>query len=268
MEEKSKRERYVERHCECGHVLNIERGEYVCSKCGLVDLPVFDGGRLVDREGNITKSLKTYRTHDKLLGSYIDMRRSPYKLRNAIRNTYIPGILQEMLMLSERITSIMRLSPIIKERVGYLIHNYPLDEIKKCNKETAVAACVYIACEDAQLYRPLGGYGIYCNDDFNNFFKVVKTVKTHYNLKTKRFTPDMYIPFIIDNIGLDESFISDAEVFITTPMSYKHNPKSWAAAAVVLAATMCGIKIDMNEICKIVGISIPTLKERIKQIVD
>lgn len=246
----------------------IVRGEYVCSECKLVDSPVIDGGSNFDRSGKISKTLISFRSHDKLLGSYVDMRRSPPKLRKAIRETYAPNLLQEMLMLAERITPIIRVSPVIKERVGYLIHNYPIKEIKKSSKEEAVAACVHIACEEAQIYRPLVEYGIYCNDDFSHFFKIVKMIKSYYNIKTKRFTPDMYIPFICDKLGTNEFLITDAEAFITRPMSYRHNPKSWAAAAVVLAATMEGIEVDIKMICKIVDISIPCLKERIKQVVD
>ncbi|MFX1298762.1 MAG: transcription initiation factor IIB family protein [Promethearchaeota archaeon] len=274
---------------ECGGsiILDQERGETICSQCGLIIddklyITSFSEKRAFTQEEKARKSrtgiLISPLLTDLGLCTLIDKKNihNPNLKRAVKRNSYLTWKNRNLLIAS---IELKRLSTnlgipchIITVALRFYMEIFKNNLLKGRTIKGMVAACLYAACRNENLPRTfqeiLNESPISCK----TIKKCFKIVLNYLKLKLPQADIISFIPRYTSALGLN----NDVEKFVIkiiqnylkkVPNSGK-NPKGLYAGAIYLASKLKNSGVTQKEICKVIDTTEVTLRSRYKEIIE
>ena len=289
MEVKSEKLNYSNLCPECkGSTISIqEKGEIVCSQCGLVIneriLDISHSGKRA-----FTKQEKDKREStgspisillpDMGLSTVIDKTsiKSPDLKRAAKWNSRMTWDKRNMLIAStelKRIGSNLNLPNHIKKAaIRLYIEAFKKKLLRGRSINGMVAACLYFACREQKIPRTLQEILDETAVSAKNVRRCYRTLIRELNLKVPSTDPISLIPRYSAELGLDadveKSTIKVLKAFISQYSTSGKDPKGLCAGALYLVCKKKDKRISQKEIANIVGVTEVTLRSRYKELVS
>jgi transcription initiation factor TFIIB len=154
------------------------------------------------------------------------------------------------------------------QHIYYTIHKNKL--IKGRSNDAVIAACMYIACNNESVPRTFKEICAVSNSskrDIGRCFKIIKKeVETNYNSTT----PADLITRFCSKLNLPKPVQKLAELIVNKASNIEsingRSPVSLAAASIYIAAEVTGNERTLEEISKICGAAVTTIKITCKPI--
>jgi transcription initiation factor TFIIB len=274
---------------ECkGSTISIqEKGEIVCSQCGLViNEKILDISHSGKRA--FTKQEKEKRENtgspisillpDMGLSTIIDKAsiKSPDLKRAAKWNSRMTWDKRNMLIATtelKRIGSNLNLPNHIKKTaIRLYINAFKKKLLRGRSINGMVAACLYFACRERKIPRTLQEILDETSVSAKNVRRCYRTLIRELNLKVPSTDPISLIPRYIAELGLDadveKSTIKVLKAFISQYSTSGKDPKGLCAGALYLVSKKKDKRISQKEIANIVGVTEVTLRSRYKELVS
>ncbi len=274
---------------ECNGMLinNLEKGEILCSNCGLVlqekelDYSNFEK-RMFSKQDQIAKartgtpistllpdlSLCTVINKSDILNS---------DLKRAVKiNSHLSWEKHNWLMAAtelKRISSALSLPDHIKNATFKLYKKtFKTHLLKGRSIYGMISACVYYICKEYDVPRTLHDVMKETAVDFEKVKKCYKILINKLNLKTHGVNPVLLIPkFIADlhlNPDVEKKSIHALQTYLKNQPHTGVNPKGLCAGAIYLICKIKNLRINQRTIAKVVGVTEITLRSRYKEIVN
>jgi len=274
---------------ECkGSTISIqEKGEIVCSQCGLVIneriLDISHSGKRA-----FTKQEKDKREStgspisillpDMGLSTVIDKTsiKSPDLKRAAKWNSRMTWDKRNMLIAStelKRIGSNLNLPNHIKKAaIRLYIEAFKKKLLRGRSINGMVAACLYFACREQKIPRTLQEILDETAVSAKNVRRCYRTLIRELNLKVPSTDPISLIPRYSAELGLnaevEKSTIKVLKAFISQYSTSGKDPKGLCAGALYLVCKKTDKRISQKEIANIIGVTEVTLRSRYKELVS
>ena len=288
MEVKSKLNDYLNLCPECeGKTISIqEKGEIVCSNCGLViserSLDISHSGKRA-----FTKQEKESRERtgspisillpDMGLSTIIDKSsiKNPDLKRAAKWNSRMTWDKRNMLIATtelKRIGSNLNLPDHVKKSaIRLYIEAFKKKLLRGRSINGMVAACLYFACRDKKIPRTLQEILDETAVNAKNVRRCYRTIIREMNLKAPSTDPISLIPRFITELGLDleveKTTIKLLQSFTSKFSTSGKDPKGLCAGALYLVCKKMDKRISQKEIANVVGVTEVTLRSRYKDLV-
>jgi transcription initiation factor TFIIB len=274
---------------ECnGSTISIqEKGEIVCSQCGLVIneriLDISHSGKraftkLEKEKRENTGSPISILLPDMGLSTIIDKAciKSPDLKRAAKWNSRMTWDKRNMLIATtelKRIGSNLNLPNHIKKTaIRLYINAFRKKLLRGRSINGMVAACLYFACRERKIPRTLQEILDETSVSAKNVRRCYRTLIRELNLKVPSTDPISLIPRYIAELGLDadveKSTIKVLKAFISQYSTSGKDPKGLCAGALYLVSKKKDKRISQKEIANIVGVTEVTLRSRYKELVS
>ncbi|MHA1488507.1 MAG: transcription initiation factor IIB [Promethearchaeota archaeon] len=265
----------------------IERGETVCSQCGLViherelDLS-HDERRTFNRDDQIKKS-RTGPPISSLLPdiglcTIIDNRYIyNANLKRAVkRDTHMSWETRNMLIATtelKRLCSNLNLPDYIKIAALKLYKKaFKTNLLKGRSIIGMVVACIYVTCKEKHVPRTFQEILNETHLSPHTIKKCCKVLVNSLNLKVITTNPIDLVPKFITGLGLnfeiEKLTVKILQDFLTRFSISGKNPLGICAGAIYLALKLNNIKVSQKDIAKIVGVTEVTLRSRYKELID
>jgi transcription initiation factor TFIIB len=287
---------------ECGStevVRDIEKGEIICTTCGLVlsDHRIDTGPdwRAFTSEEKDSRAHigapASYRMHDKGLSTMIDWRDHDvtgkrftakqraqihrlrkWQIRTRIHSSMDRNLTQAMTEL-DRLASQLELARSIRELAALLYRKLIVGKrIRSRSIDATVAASIYAACRLRKTPRTL--------EEIANLSRISKkkvgahyrTLVTKLNIRMPIPKPQDYVPRIISELDLPNivqakvlEILDDAEA--KTGLISGRDPRGLAAAAIYIASIVTDNRVTQHEIASAAGVTEVTIRNRYKELV-
>jgi len=288
MEVKSELKDYLNLCPECeGKTISIqEKGEVVCSSCGLViserSLDVSHSGKRA-----FTKQEKERRERtgspisillpDMGLSTVIDKSsiKNPDLKRAAKWNSRMTWDKRNMLIATtelKRIGSNLNLPDHVKKSaIRLYIEAFKKKLLRGRSINGMVAACLYFACRDKKIPRTLQEILDQTAVNAKNVRRCYRTIIREMNLKAPSTDPVSLIPKFVTELGLsveaEKATIKVLQLFTSKFSTSGKDPKGLCAGALYLVCKKMEKRISQKEIANIVGVTEVTLRSRYKDLV-
>jgi len=264
-----------------------EKGEIVCSQCGLVvSERVMDIAHSGKRA--FTKQEKESRERtgspisillpDMGLSTIIDKSniKSPDLKRAAKWNSRMTWDKRNMLIATtelKRIGSNLNLPNHIKKTaIRLYIEAFKKKLLRGRSINGMVAACLYFACRENKIPRTLQEILEETSVSAKNVRRCYRTIIRELNLKAPSTDPISLIPRFIAELNLDaeaeKATIRVLTSFIKKFSTSGKDPKGLCAGALYLICKFKDKRISQKEIANIVGVTEVTLRSRYKELVN
>jgi transcription initiation factor TFIIB len=274
---------------ECkGSTISIqEKGEIVCSQCGLVIneriLDISHSGKRAftkqeKEKRESTGSPISILLPDMGLSTIIDKSsiKSPDLKRAAKWNSRMTWDKRNMLIATtelKRIGSNLNLPNHIKKTaIRLYINAFKKKLLRGRSINGMVAACLYFACRERKIPRTLQEILDETSVSAKNVRRCYRTLIRELNLKVPSTDPISLIPRYIAELGLDadveKSTINVLRTFISQYSTSGKDPKGLCAGALYLVSKKKDKRISQKEIANIVGVTEVTLRSRYKELVS
>ena len=262
-----------------------EKGEIVCSQCGLVV-----SERIVDTSHSgkraFTKQEKESRERtgspisillpDMGLSTVIDKAniKNPDLKRAAKWNSRMTWDKRNMLIATtelKRIASNLNLPNHVKKTaIRIYIEAFKKKLLRGRSINGMVAACLYFACRERKIPRTLQEILDESAVNAKNVRRCYRTIIRELNLKAPSTDPISLIPRYIAELGLDVD-VEKATINILNSFASKFStsgkdPKGLCAGALYLVCKKKDKKISQKDIAGIVGVTEVTLRSRYKDL--
>ena len=274
---------------ECkGNTISIqEKGEIVCSQCGLVVneriLDISHSGKRA-----FTKQEKEKRENtgspisillpDMGLSTIIDKTsiKSPDLKRAAKWNSRMTWDKRNMLIATtelKRIGSNLNLPNHIKKTaIRLYINAFKKKLLRGRSINGMVAACLYFACRESKVPRTLQEILDETSVSAKNIRRCYRTLIRELNLKVPSTDPISLIPRYTAELGLDtdveKSTVQVLKAFISQYSTSGKDPKGLCAGALYLVSKKKDKRVSQKEIANIIGVTEVTLRSRYKELVS
>ncbi|MFX0059891.1 MAG: transcription initiation factor IIB family protein [Candidatus Hodarchaeota archaeon] len=289
MEVKSELNDYLNFCPECeGKTISVqEKGEVVCSSCGLViserSLDISHSGKRA-----FTKQEKERRERtgspisillpDMGLSTIIDKSsiKNPDLKRAAKWNSRMTWDKRNMLIATtelKRIGSNLNLPDHVKKSaIRLYIEAFKKKLLRGRSINGMVAACLYFACRDKKIPRTLQEILDETSINAKNVRRCYRTLIREMNLKAPSTDPVSLIPRFIAELGLDldteNTTIKILQSFTSKFSTSGKDPKGLCAGALYLVSKKKEKRISQKEIANVVGVTEVTLRSRYKDLVS
>jgi len=264
-----------------------EKGEVVCSQCGLVVkeriLDISHSGKRA-----FTKQEKERRERtgspisillpDMGLSTIIDKSniKNPDLKRAAKWNSRMTWDKRNMLIATtelKRIGSNLNLPDHVKKAaIRLYIEAFKKKLLRGRSINGMVAACLYFACRDKKIPRTLQEILDETSVSAKNVRRCYRTIIREMNLKAPSTDPISLIPRFIAEVGLDteaeKATIKLLQTFISKFSTSGKDPKGLCAGAIYLVCKTKERRISQKEIANVVGVTEVTLRSRYKEIIQ
>jgi len=289
MEIKLEKANYSNLCPECkGNTISIqEKGEVVCSQCGLVIneriLDISHSGKRAftkqeKEKRETTGSPISILLPDMGLSTIIDKTsiKSPDLKRAAKWNSRMTWDKRNMLIATtelKRIGSNLNLPNHIKKTaIRLYIDAFKKKLLRGRSINGMVAACLYFACRESKIPRTLQEILDETAVSAKNVRRCYRTLIRELNLKVPSTDPISLIPRYTAELGLDadveKSTIKILKVFISQYSTSGKDPKGLCAGALYLVSKKKDKRISQKEIANIVGVTEVTLRSRYKELIS
>ncbi|MFQ5979772.1 MAG: transcription initiation factor IIB family protein [Candidatus Heimdallarchaeota archaeon] len=289
---------YDEKCAECGSqeiVLDPQKGELICFRCGVVADVVIDSGpewRAYSSEEENQRSRSgapiSYLRADLGLPTAISRSRKdgqgqslPLAKRyeyerlshidNRTLNSHIRN-LRTALRELKRIRSLMELPETVGEEASIIYRRcLKANKIRGRSIEGMIAACLYIACRNAGLPHTLRDMILPTNIQMKELGRCVRIIIGELDLRP---TPSDYVALVHrlgDALNVTMHTRSRAVEIIgeakSNGITVGKNPMSMAAAALYIAGVQTGERRTQQQIAKVAKTTPVTIRNRFKELV-
>jgi transcription initiation factor TFIIB len=261
-----------------------ERGERICSKCGLVfsermismelsGQRAFSSEERSKREQHgspinaLTPDIGMTTMIDKHAPMSLELKKAvkwdsryTWKQRNMIQATSEIKRIGELLNLPQRVKELA---------ITHYRQAYTKGLLKGRSIKAMVAACLYYACGSERVPRTLGDIVQKSDSNLHDITRSYQTMIRELNLPSPTLDPGLLVSKFTTDLGLPHEVETIAQKILekyekTYSLSGK-DPKGLVAAAIYLAAILNKMKLSQTKIAKIVGITEVTLRNRLKE---
>ncbi|MEM3948560.1 MAG: transcription initiation factor IIB, partial [Zestosphaera sp.] len=136
--------------------------------------------------------------------------------------------------------------------------------------EAVVAACLYIACRLYKLPRSLDDIAEYTKTQKKEIARCFRLLVRELNIRIPVSGASDYVPQMISALGLGGRVEAKAREILeqakSTGITAGKDPAGVAAAAVYIAARLCGIKKTQKDIAQVAGVTEVTVRNRYREI--
>ncbi len=285
---------------ECGSnhlVKDYERGELICSECGMVledsiidmgpEWRSFDSDQ--DEKRSRTGSPMSYLSHDKGLATEISWsnkdyygkkiphrnRAQIYRVRKwhqriRVSNAAERNLSMALQLLNENGTK-LGIPKDIKETAA-LIYRKAVDRnlIRGRSIESIVCASIYASCRMIDLPRTLDEISRLSFVNKKKIGKAYRHLAKELALNIKPTTPYSYVSQFCNKLELDKQVMIDSENIIRMAVemgiSTGKGPTGIAAASIYIAAIKNGKPRTQKDVARISGVTEVTIRNRYKEI--
>jgi transcription initiation factor TFIIB len=263
-----------------------EKGEIVCSQCGLViSERIVDISHTDKRAFTKQEKEKRERTGSPIsillpdmgLSTIIDKSniKSPDLKRAAKWNSRMTWDKRNMLIATtelKRIASNLNLPNHVKKAaIRLYIEAFKKKLLRGRSINGMVAACLYFACRERKIPRTLQEILDESAINAKNVRRCYRTLIRELNLKAPSTDPISLVPRFVAELGLDaeaeNSSINVLNKFISKFSTSGKDPKGLCAGALYLVCKKKQRRISQKEIANIVGVTEVTLRSRYKELV-
>ncbi len=263
-----------------------EKGEIVCSQCGLViserilDIAHTDKRAFTKQEKDKrerTGSPISILLPDMGLSTIIDKSniKSPDLKRAAKWNSRMTWDKRNMLIATtelKRIASNLNLPNHVKKAaIRLYIEAFKKKLLRGRSINGMVAACLYFACRERKIPRTLQEILDETAVNAKNVRRCYRTLIRELNLKAPSTDPISLVPRFVAELGLDaeaeNSSINVLNKFISKFSTSGKDPKGLCAGALYLVCKKNQRRISQKEIANIVGVTEVTLRSRYKELI-
>jgi transcription initiation factor TFIIB len=293
---------YANKCPECGsaHLTkDYYRAELVCEDCGLVVREeIADHGpewRAFDKEQR-NKKARTgppikYTMHDKGLTTTISwknrdaygrsiptrQRGQLYRLRKWQRRTRAANASERNLSQAfselNKLSSQMNLSRNIREQAAVIYRKATKKNlIRGRSVEAVVVATVYAACRLAGMPRTLDELSTASKISRKDIGRTYRFIARKLKLKMEAPTPLTYIARFCNKLNLSQKVMEKTKEILNESIEKElisgRGPVGVAAAAIYIAAILCGEKKTQREVADIAGVTEVTIRNRYKELVE
>jgi len=248
-----------------------EKGEIVCSQCGLVI-----SERILDISHTRTGSPISILLPDMGLSTIIDKSniKSPDLKRAAKWNSRMTWDKRNMLIATtelKRIASNLNLPNHVKKAaIRLYIEAFKKKLLRGRSINGMVAACLYFACRERKIPRTLQEILDESAINAKNVRRCYRTLIRELNLKAPSTDPISLVPRFVAELGLDaeaeNSSINVLNKFISKFSTSGKDPKGLCAGALYLVCKKKQRRISQKEIANIIGVTEVTLRSRYKEL--
>ncbi|NHJ24370.1 MAG: transcription initiation factor IIB [Candidatus Lokiarchaeota archaeon] len=273
--------------CNGKTIIIQEKGEIVCSQCGLVIserfLDISHSGKRAftkqekeQREG--TGSPISILLPDMGLSTIMDKAniKSPDLKRAAKWNSRLTWDKRNMLIATtelKRISSNLNLPDHVKKAaIRLYIQAFKKKLLRGRSINGMVAACLYFACRERKVPRTLQEILDESSIDAKNVRRCYRTIMRELNLKVPSTEPISLIPKYIAELKLDieveKSTIETLNSFTSRFSTSGKDPKGLCAGALYLICKKKDKRISQKDIAQIVGVTEVTLRSRYKELTN
>jgi transcription initiation factor TFIIB len=271
---------------ECGGyiIYDLELGEEVCSKCGLVihdrlidyshcDKRTYNYQEKLERDQNgppISPLTPTVGLHTVFSKKEIT---NPNLKRAAKWNSRMSWEERNFLISTtelKRISSNLDLPDYVKESAMKLYNRiYKMNMLKGRSINAMVAACIYYVCRELEINRTL-------HEILDETSCTAKTVRGCYStiikklhLNTAIINPISLIPKYIAKLGLnsdiEKASINILKSYMKLNISCGKDPSGLCAGAIYLVCKLKKVRVSQQEIARKIGVSEVTIRSRYKE---
>jgi len=263
-----------------------EKGEIVCSQCGLViserilDISHTDKRAFTKQEKDKrerTGSPISILLPDMGLSTIIDKSniKSPDLKRAAKWNSRMTWDKRNMLIATtelKRIASNLNLPNHVKKAaIRLYIEAFKKKLLRGRSINGMVAACLYFACRERKIPRTLQEILDESAINAKNVRRCYRTLIRELNLKAPSTDPISLVPRFVAELGLDaeaeNSSINVLNKFISKFSTSGKDPKGLCAGALYLVCKKKQRRISQKEIANIIGVTEVTLRSRYKELI-
>lgn len=285
---------------ECGSrnlETDLKRGEVVCADCGLVlEESVIDPGaewRSFDMDGTGKDMSRTgapmnNMLHDKGLSTDIDWQNKDwsgkqiksssqmYRMRKWQRRARTSNSKERNLAtaLAELDRMAMHLDSLPKsvrqEAANVYKRTLEAGLIRGRSIQGAVAASLYIACQQCNIPRTLDEVAQKLRLGRKEIGRTVRTIKRELRMKPMHAKAEDYIPRFCSDLGLKPAALAKCmdwlEVVKTKELDSGRGPVGIAAALIYMASNVTGQSRTQREIADITNVTEVTIRNRYKEL--
>ncbi|MEM0014513.1 MAG: transcription initiation factor IIB [Zestosphaera sp.] len=284
--------------CPPGKIVYDEvRGEYICAETGeVIEERVVDQGpewRAFTPEEKERRSRSgsplSQTLHDSGIATMIDwrdrdasgkklelerkleaMRMRKWQIRTRIQNSIDRNITQAAEEL-DRLAVELGLPEAIKDEAAAIYRKAVERGIVRGRAvEAVVAACLYIACRLYKLPRSLDDIAEYTKTQKKEIARCFRLLVRELNIRIPVSGASDYVPQMISALGLGGRVEAKAREILeqakSTGITAGKDPAGVAAAAVYIAARLCGIKKTQKDIAQVAGVTEVTVRNRYREI--
>jgi len=273
---------------ECGGkiILIQEKGENVCSRCGLViNERILDISHSGKRAFTKQEKEKRERTGSPIsillpdmgLSTIIDKSniKNPDLKRAAKWNSRMTWDKRNMLIATtelKRIASNLNLpSHVKKAAIRLYIEAFKKKLLRGRSINGMVAACLYFSFRKRKIPRTLQEILEETSVSAKNVRRCYRTIIRELNLKAPSTDPISLVPRFIAELRLDvnaeKKTIKILKAYISNYSISGKDPKGLCAGALYLVCKVQNRKISQKEIANLVGVTEVTLRSRYKEII-
>ncbi|MHC1595330.1 MAG: transcription initiation factor IIB [Candidatus Syntropharchaeales archaeon] len=282
---------------ECGSLLlrqDYERGEIVCDSCGLViEENIMDQGaewRAFDYEQMVkrarTGAPMTYMIHDKGLSTFIDWRDANVhgksasniqRLRKWQNRVRVSSSSERSLIFAiseiDRMGSALGLSKDVRESAALMYRKaMEKDLIRGRSVEGLATAILYAVCRQKGIPRTLEEVGEVSRVKQKEIGRTYRFLSRELDFKLQPSSPVEFVSRFCSRLDLKEDVRTKAVEIVdraeAQDLTVGKGPISIAAAAIYIAARMCGITRTQKEVAAATGVTEVTIRNRYKDMVE
>lgn len=262
-----------------------EKGEDVCSQCGLimnerqVDYSHSGKRAYTNQEKNNreqTGAPISILLPDMGLSTVIDIQKitNPDLKRAAKWNTRITWQKRNLLIATtelKRISSNLGLpNHVKKEGMRLYIEAFKRKLLRGRSINAMVAACLYVACRQKGIPRTFQEILEEASVSPKDVRRSVSILMKEFKLKTQITDPVALIPRYVTDLGLDSEIVALTSKILTTYVSNFPisgiDPKGLCAGAIYIACKLRNIELTQLQIADSIGITEVTLRSRYKEL--
>jgi len=262
-----------------------EKGEDVCSQCGLiinerqVDYAHSGKRAYTNQERNNreqTGAPISILLPDMGLSTVIDKQKitNPDLKRAAKWNTRITWQKRNLLIATtelKRIGSNLNLPIHVKEEgMRLYIKAFKKKLLRGRSINAMVAACLYVACREKGIPRTLQEILEEASVSPKDVRRSVSILMKEFKLKTQNTDPVALVPRYVTDLGLDSEIVELTSKILTVYISKFSisgvDPKGLCAGAIYIACRLRNIELTQLQIANSIGITEVTLRSRYKEL--
>src|SRR3989339_1879486 len=288
---------YIKKCPECSSInirFNKERGEVICTDCGLViEEKMIDFGqewREFDPEQadkrRRTGAPSTWTKFDRGLGTDVGQKGDIYQLKSKERNKFfrlrkwqhrISTAIERNLKLAlaelKRVSSYLKLPASVEEeaaRVYTLAVQRGL--VRGRSMESVVAGALYAACRRHEIPRTLDELSEASGIEKKEIGRTYRFVTRELGITIRPSNPSDYIARFASSLKLTAETQSKAVEILEraqkSELTSGRGPTGIAAAALYVSALMHGEKRTQREVADVAGVTEVTIRNRYKELLD
>ena len=262
-----------------------EKGEDVCSQCGLiinerqVDYAHSGKRAYTNQERNNreqTGAPISILLPDMGLSTVIDKQKitNPDLKRAAKWNTRITWQKRNLLIATtelKRIGSNLNLPIHVKEEgMRLYIKAFKKKLLRGRSINAMVAACLYVACREKGIPRTLQEILEEASVSPKDVRRSISILMKEFKLKTQNTDPVALVPRYVTDLGLDSEIVELTSKILTVYISKFSisgvDPKGLCAGAIYIACRLRNIELTQLQIANSIGITEVTLRSRYKEL--